>query len=29
VRENKEGQRNNSFMLWKVLNLMIWLSNND
>jgi len=29
VHENKEGQRNNSFMLWKILNLMIWLSNND
>jgi len=29
AHENKEGQRNHSFMLWKVLNLMIWLSNND
>ncbi len=26
--ENKNGLRDNGFMLWKTLNLMIWLSNN-
>jgi asparagine synthase (glutamine-hydrolysing) len=29
MQENKKGIRNNGFILWKILNLMIWLSNNE
>ena len=29
MNENLTGHRDHSFMLWKVLNLMIWLSNNE
>ena len=28
LHENVNGIRNNGFILWKILNLMIWLSNN-
>ena len=29
LHENVNGIRNNGFILWKILNLMIWLSNNE
>jgi len=29
IKENVMSRRDNSFMLWKILNLMIWLLEND
>jgi asparagine synthase (glutamine-hydrolysing) len=29
IKENNMSHRDNSFMLWKILNLMIWLLEND